>query len=116
MVLPSADDSDLSVKGSAYIHNSACCKIPNTNRDFWVAKIRRNRERDKEVIEKLKMMGWHTVTVWECELKPQQREQTLRALVNTLHEIRLINIHPPKLYVSDDYYDFEMPVAAEQEP
>ena len=28
--------------------NSECCKIPKTNRDFWVAKIRRNKERDRE--------------------------------------------------------------------
>ena len=30
------------------IVNSECCKIPNTNRAFWVAKIRRNQERDFE--------------------------------------------------------------------
>jgi DNA mismatch endonuclease (patch repair protein) len=30
------------------IENSECCKIPKTNRDFWVAKIRRNKERDRE--------------------------------------------------------------------
>ena len=34
--------------GTLNIINSACCKIPKTNRDFWVAKIRRNKERDKE--------------------------------------------------------------------
>ena len=50
------------------IENSECCKIPKTNRDFWVAKIRRNRERDKEEQRKLAEMGWHCITVWECEL------------------------------------------------
>ena len=37
--------------------SSACCKIPKTNRDFWVAKIRRNKERDKEEQKKLAAMG-----------------------------------------------------------
>ncbi len=29
------------------IENSACCKIPQSNRAFWVAKIKRNQERDQ---------------------------------------------------------------------
>ena len=33
---------------SLTIESSECCKIPKTNRDFWVAKIRRNKERDRE--------------------------------------------------------------------
>lgn len=34
-------------------------------------------------------MGWHSVTVWECELKPSTRELTLRALEYTLNRIYL---------------------------
>ena len=93
--------------------SSACCKIPHTNRAFWVAKIRRNRERDQQTLERLREMGWHTVTVWECELKGAQREQTLTALVNTLREIGLRERPAPKPTEYDDYYDFELPVAAE---
>ena len=59
------------------IVNSECCKIPNTNREFWVAKIRRNQERDVEVQRRLASMGWHSITIWECELKPKVREKTL---------------------------------------
>ena len=57
------------------IVNSACCKIPTTNRDFWVAKIRRNKG--------------HCITVWECELKPQKREETLNSIAFTLNHIWL---------------------------
>ena len=39
------------------IESSECCKIPKTNREFWVAKIRRNKERDKEEQKKLAAMG-----------------------------------------------------------
>ncbi len=69
------------------IDNSECCKIPITNREFWVAKIRRNKERDKEEQRKLAEMGWHCITVWECELKPKVREQTLESLAFTLNHI-----------------------------
>ena len=71
------------------IENSVCCKIPNTNRDFWVAKIRRNQERDIEEQKKLAKMGWHCITIWECELKGAKREATLKSLVYTLNKIWL---------------------------
>ena len=69
--------------------SSECCKIPKTNRDFWVVKIRRNKERDKEDQRALAKMGWHCITVWECELKPKVREQTLKSLAFTLNKIWL---------------------------
>ena len=69
--------------------NSECCKIPNTNREFWVAKIRRNKERDKEEQKKLAAMGWHCITVWECELTPKKREETLESIAFTLNHIWL---------------------------
>jgi DNA mismatch endonuclease (patch repair protein) len=75
--------------GPLTIENSACCKIPKTNRDFWVAKIRRNKERDKEEKKKLAAMGWHTITVWECELTPRRREETLDSIAFTLNRIWL---------------------------
>ena len=71
------------------IENSECCKIPNTNREFWVAKIKRNQERDIEEQKTLAEMGWHCITIWECELKPKVREQTLKSLVFTLNKIWL---------------------------
>ncbi len=71
------------------MESSECCKIPKTNRDFWVAKIRRNKERDKEEQYKLAEMGWHCITVWECELKPSKREETLESLAYTLNKIFL---------------------------
>jgi len=64
-----------------------CCKIPKTNSEFWTAKIRRNQERDKEEQQQLAAMGWHCITVWECELRPAVREQTLRSLAYTLNKI-----------------------------
>ena len=69
--------------------NSECCKIPKTNRKFWVEKILRNKQRDIEAQRKLAQMGWHCITVWECELKPSQREETLDSIDFTLNLIYL---------------------------
>ena len=77
------------VNSEKLIVNSLCCKIPNTNREFWVAKIRRNQERDIEEQKVLAEMDWHCITVWECELKPKVREQTLKSLAFTLNKIWL---------------------------
>lgn len=34
-------------------------------------------------------MGWHCITIWECELKPSKREATLKSLAYTLNKIWL---------------------------
>ena len=77
-------------RGSRFkVESSECCKIPKTNTEFWVNKIRRNKERDIEVQKQLAAMGWHCITIWECELKPKVREKTLESLVYTLNKIFL---------------------------
>ena len=81
--------SDVRGKKDDVIESSECCKIPKTNREFWVAKIRRNKERDKEEQRKLAAMGWHCITVWECELTPKKREETLESIAFTLNHIFL---------------------------
>lgn len=75
-------------------HGHEGCKyfrIPATNTAFWEAKIRRNKERDAAEQRQLARMGWHCVTVWECELRPRRREETLRALAYTLNHIFLLD-------------------------
>lgn len=79
-------DNSLSLK------SSECCKIPKTNRDFWVKKITRNQERDIDVRKKLASMGWNCITIWECELKPNKRTATLESLLFTLSRIFLHDI------------------------
>lgn len=64
-------------------------KMPKSNTEFWTAKVARNRERDKRVQSELAGMGWHCITVWECELKPKVRERTLESLEYTLNRIFL---------------------------
>lgn len=80
-----------------YPKNSECCKIPKTNTEFWVKKILRNKKRDKEVQQKLSSMGWHSITLWECQLKPSIKEHTLASLAFTLNHI-FLEQHKTKQY------------------
>ena len=59
-------------------------KIPKSNVEFWEKKLYGNRERDARNQRELKAMGWTVITVWECELKKDKREQTLELLYNQI--------------------------------
>ncbi len=59
-------------------------------------------------------MGWHCITVWECELKPQKREETLDSIAFTLNHIWLQD-HGAKAipYKKLEEESTQMPMAAE---
>ncbi len=61
--------------------------VPKSRTEFWKAKIERNKARDKEEQSKLASMGWHCITIWECQLKPKVMELTLQSLEYTLNRI-----------------------------
>ena len=42
-------------------------RVPKENRDYWLAKIGRNRARDRASLEALDQKGWRVLVVWECE-------------------------------------------------
>lgn len=64
-------------------------RLPKTNVDFWRKKVERNKKRDIEEQRQLASMGWHCITIWECQLKPKIRRQTLESLAYTLNYIFL---------------------------
>ena len=73
-------------------HGHDNCKyyrLPKTNVDFWRKKVERNKKRDIEEQRQLASMGWHCITIWECQLKPKIRRQTLESLAYTLNYIFL---------------------------
>ena len=50
-------------------HDCHLFRMPGTRREFWEAKIRRNRERDAEVRNALSALGWRHMSIMECALK-----------------------------------------------
>lgn len=55
--------------------------IPKTNTEFWVKKITRNIERDKEVNEKLESEGWIILRFWEIDIR-----KSVSACADTVEE------------------------------
>ena len=53
-------------------HGHDCARgarVPKQNRDYWVGKVGRNRDRDAKSRAALAAAGWRVETIWECELK-----------------------------------------------
>ena len=71
------------------LRDSDCFRLPQSNRPFWLKKILKNMKRDVAEQRRLAEMGWHCITVWECELRPAARQRTLEALAFTLNKIFL---------------------------
>lgn len=44
-------------------------RVPKANRDYWLAKVARNRARDEKAAAALSADGWTVETIWECEMK-----------------------------------------------
>lgn len=44
-------------------------KMPDTRTEFWSSKLQANAERDNRVAEACRVLGWRTITVWECALR-----------------------------------------------
>ena len=96
-------------------HGHDNCKyyrLPKTNVDFWRKKVERNKKRDVEEQRQLAAMGWHCITIWECQLKPKFCALTLESLAFTLNHIFL---EDRKIKTYNTSEDEDMPMAAEPE-
>jgi DNA mismatch endonuclease (patch repair protein) len=87
--------------------------LPKTRTDYWRAKIERNKERDLKERLELKHLGWHVIQIWECQLKPKEREATLKALAYTINEMMLLN-YEAKGYASQEEETMEIRNVAEE--
>ncbi len=55
-------------------HGHDCARgarLPKQNRDYWVSKLGRNRDRDQRTCEALAAQGWTPLVIWECELRDE---------------------------------------------
>ena len=68
-------------------HGHEGCKYfvwPKSNSEFWYKKIHENIERDIRNNEKLVTAGWNVITIWECELKRNNKDQTLEKVLQKI--------------------------------
>lgn len=59
------------VHGCFWHQHPGCIQAsdPRTNRAYWVPKLQRNVQRDRDHIETLEAAGFRVVVLWECEIE-----------------------------------------------
>lgn len=70
-------------------HSHTCKrgKLPETNQNFWIEKMERNKDRDNQNISKLQEKGWNVIIVWQCEIgNIKNREIRLNQLLKEISE------------------------------
>ena len=69
-------------------HKHDCQRFvwPTSNQDYWIPKISRNVQRDKEHYQELQKNGWNVFVVWECQLKKKNFDSTMEQLVLDIHQ------------------------------
>lgn len=60
-----------------------CYRPPKTNKKYWLPKIERNVQRDKEQNRFLKKNGWKVIRVWEHEVY-DNLESSIKKIRNLL--------------------------------
>lgn len=58
--------------------------LPKTRTEWWLQKIKETQRRDREKEIQLNVAGWKVITIWECELKQEKRDETLNDLVSVV--------------------------------
>lgn len=68
-------------------HGHENCKyfvLPKTRTEWWKNKIEQTKKRDYINKKALVKMGWNILSIWECQLKSDRKNETLQGVVNLL--------------------------------
>ena len=90
-------------------------RMPSTHEEWWLEKFNRNKARDARVREELRVMGWNTMVVWECQLKPKERQATLERIADLLRKTYVESAYQAKFTPSYQLPEEGLPQVAEDE-
>jgi len=66
------------------------CRMPKSNKAYWVPKIARNKERDAFAKKALQKLGWRVHRIWEHSLRrPEKAMARLHAALGNVPNTRL---------------------------
>lgn len=73
------------VHGCFWHQHTGCrlAKFPNSNVEFWEAKLRSNIERDRKNCNSLVAAGWRVLIVWECATKSEAARLALENAITS---------------------------------
>ncbi|GGC12552.1 very short patch repair endonuclease [Novosphingobium endophyticum] len=58
------------VHGCFWHQHPGCrlARLPKSRPEYWLPKLRRNKERDAAALEALENLGWQVLVLWECDV------------------------------------------------
>lgn len=59
------------------------CRAPTARKKYWTEKIKKNKQRDKEVNHYYKKIGWEVMRVWEHEIT-KNSDKTINKIISFL--------------------------------
>lgn len=68
-------------------HGHSDCSLfhfPKSNQKFWIKKISRNCERDRQIIKHYKDKCWNVCVVWECAIRGNHKKQKIEGVVRQI--------------------------------
>ena len=89
-----------------------CCFAPRDAADPDNAYDAKHHKRDARNQALLQAAGWNVIVVWECQLSPNNRTETLRELDLVLSRIVLERTSGGKAYITPQ--EDVVPIAAEE--
>ena len=69
-----------------HMHDCGRFHWPASNQEYWQPKILRNVDRDRKNQEALEKQGWQVLTVWECQVKGDAFNISMRELEKSIKE------------------------------
>ena len=73
----------IQIRGCFWHQHPGCKRatIPTSNVEYWIPKLHKNVERDKQNDRLLLESGWHLAVIWECEVNNGSFKQKLMTLL-----------------------------------
>ena len=62
-------------------------KVPKTRTEWWLNKIEGNRRNDGVQRQRLTVLGFSQVVIWECELRPRNQKKAFKKIISKLSQI-----------------------------
>jgi DNA mismatch endonuclease Vsr len=69
--------------------------MPKSNQEYWLKKLKRNKERDQEVTQYYQNLGWSILRVWEHQLKKNSFDKTIIKICTFIDEKKGQGFSPP---------------------
>ncbi len=60
--------------------------LPGTRQKWWLEKIMKNKSNDEKNHVLLITAGWRVITIFECDLKKDKREETFNRILSQLKQ------------------------------